>query len=162
MLKRNYKSLLVFFLIIIAVQYASAMVTFPAVQGWYKTLAKPSFNPPDWVFGPVWTALYIMIAISGWMVWDKLTGTTWQRLKTRTMKTYFWQLTANFIWSFLFFGLHNPVMGFLDILILLGLIVLTIYRFAKVSRPAAYLLVPYLLWVSYATLLNYSIVNLNP
>ena len=160
-MKKNWKSLVAFFAIIITLQVVAGLVTASSVGTWYQTLNKPSFNPPDWVFGPVWTALYIMIAISGWLAWCKLAGSASQKLKTRTMKTYFWQLTANFLWSFMFFGFHSPFYGFLNILILLGLIVLNIYRFSLISKPAALLLTPYLAWVSYATVLNYVICKLN-
>jgi tryptophan-rich sensory protein len=158
---RNYKSLIIFFLIIITIQVIGGLVTASSVNSWYTTIQKPSFNPPDWVFGPVWTALYIMITISGWMVWNKLEGSSKTKLKTPQMKLYGAQLLANFLWTMLFFGLHNPLLGLIDITALLLLILLTIKSFLKVSKIAAYMLIPYSLWVAFACVLNYNLVALN-
>lgn len=158
---KNLKSLFIFFLLIIAVQFAGSLVTFPAVQGWYQTINKPSFNPPAWVFGPVWTTLYIMIAISGWMIWTRIGGSFSEKLRSLPIKYYGFQLFANLLWSFLFFGLENPMLGLVDICFLLVFIAANINHFTKIYKPAAYLLYPYFAWVSFATLLNASIVWLN-
>ncbi len=126
---------------------------------WYETLVKPSFWPPNWIFGPVWTVLYALMGVSAYIIWS-------QGTKKRAVKialTYFFiQLACNFLWSILFFGLRSPIMGLVDILILWFFIAKTMHAFEKLSRPAAYLLVPYFLWVSFATVLNAVIVILNP
>jgi len=109
----------------------------------------------------VWTALYIMIAISGWLVWSKLTGGFAQKIRTKEMKVYAAQLVANFAWSFLFFGMANPLLALVDIYLMLILIGFNIWLFAKVSKPAAYLLAPYFIWVGFASTLNLAIVFMN-
>jgi benzodiazapine receptor len=126
-----------------------------------QTINKPSFNPPNWIFAPVWTALYVMIATSGWMVWQKLSGGFAQKIKSLPMKIFALQMLANFLWSILFFGMQAPLFAAIDISIMLFLIGLNIYIFRKTSLTAALLLVPYFLWVSFASLLNLSIVFLN-
>jgi tryptophan-rich sensory protein len=152
------KSLLAFFAVVFLVSGISGLVTAPSVAGWYQTLSKPAHNPPDWVFGPVWTTLYIMIAISGWLVWQKLSA---PKLATPQMRFYGANLLANFLWSILFFGLQNPLLAFIDINLMLIFITANIFYFYKISKPAAYLQIPYLLWVAYATTLNGAIVWLN-
>ena len=133
--------------------------TLSAIPTWYSTLNKPSFSPPNWVFGPVWTALYFLMGVSVYLVWEK-------GLKTKQVKEalfYFLaQLFLNFIWSILFFGLRSPILGLVHILVLWVLILITTLKFYKLSKPASYLLIPYLLWVSFAAILNFSIVLLNP
>ena len=118
---------------------------------WYNTLSKPIFTPPAWVFGPAWTILYLLMGIAFYLIWQK----------GKISKLFLAQLTANFLWSFLFFGLHSPTLALIDIAILLALILLTMREFYSLSKPAFYLLIPYLLWVSFATLLNGAIVFLN-
>jgi tryptophan-rich sensory protein len=124
---------------------------------WYVALEKPSWNPPAWVFGPVWTALYIMMALAAWRVWRR-GGFVAQR---RTLTPFLIQLALNAAWSPLFFGLHRPDLAFVNILLLLGAIVWTMTAFARVDRIAAGLLLPYLLWVAFATVLNGVLWRLN-
>lgn len=125
--------------------------TFSAIPDWYAALNKPSFSPPNWIFGPVWTTLYIMMGISLYLVWQK-----------KKVPLVFWaQLFLNAIWSIIFFGMKNPGLALIDIIALWITIVLTIKSFSKISKPAGYLLIPYLLWVSFAAILNLSIVLLN-
>lgn len=136
---------------------AATPFTISAIPNWYSTLVKPSFSPPNWLFGPVWTILYLLMGISFYLIWAKGFGT-----KTKTAFYVFGaQLFLNFLWSILFFGLHSPILGLIDIILLWIFIVLTIVKFLPISKIAAYLLSPYLLWVSFATLLNFSIVLLN-
>jgi len=125
-------------------------------RGWYGTLNKPSFNPPGWVFGPVWTILYLMMGISLYLVWMSNS-----KLKNIALIVFAAQLVLNAIWSPLFFGLHSPLLAFIDIVLMWVAIIATIYFFYQVSRPAAYLLIPYLFWVSFAAFLNLSIYRLN-
>jgi benzodiazapine receptor len=132
--------------------------TISAISTWYVFLNKPFFSPPNWIFGPVWTILYFFMGVSAFLVWQK--GLNHKKVKKAL--TYFkLQLFFNFLWSILFFGLHSPILGLVDIIVLLVSIILTIGAFYKISKIAAYLLIPYLLWVSFATILNISIVVLN-
>ena len=125
---------------------------------WYRRLAKPVWRPPDWLFGPVWLLLYISIAFSGWLVWRKAEPDE----AVLALGIYALQLLLNGLWSVVFFGLRRPDLAVLEILGLWLSIVATIAVFAAVDARAALLLVPYLLWVSFAALLNFSIWRLNP
>lgn len=131
--------------------------TVSSIPAWYATLQKPAFSPPNWVFGPVWTILYIMMGVSLYLVWISK-----GKLKQKALNLFFVQLGLNALWSIIFFGMKNPTLALVDIVALWIAIVLTIKYFYPVSRLAAYLLVPYLLWVSFASILNLSIVILNP
>lgn len=131
--------------------------TVSSIGGWYQTLNKPVFNPPGYVFGPVWITLYLLMGISLYLVWNKK-GSAGIKIP---LIIFFAQLFFNTIWSILFFGLESPVLALIDIKILLILIIITMFSFYKVSKPAAFLMIPYLLWVSFATVLNYYIVKLN-
>lgn len=129
-----------------------SIFTFSSIPTWYATLDKPVFSPPNWVFGPVWTILYLLMGISLYLVWQK-----------KKVPAVFWvQLALNALWSVIFFGLKNPVLAMLDIAVLWVAIYLTIKSFYSISKIAAYLLLPYLIWVTFASILNLSIVILNP
>lgn len=132
--------------------------TSSAVGGWYDTILKPSFNPPNWIFGPAWTLLYILMGIAFYMVWIKAADNI---LKRKAMLFYFIQLALNFCWSFIFFYAEQPGWALIDIILLWGCIAATIYWFSKISKTAAWLLVPYILWVTFATALNFAIWKLN-
>lgn len=136
----------------------STPVTLAAIPTWYAALNKPAFSPPNWLFGPVWTILYALMGISFSLIWNQ----GWTRKKNRNAGyAFLLQLLFNFTWSISFFGLHNPLLGLINIIVLILSILLTIRLFYRVSKTAAYLLVPYLLWVAFASLLNASIVVLN-
>jgi tryptophan-rich sensory protein len=124
---------------------------------WYEALAKPSWTPPNWLFGPVWTALYILIAVSAWLVWREV-GLSAARL---ALALFAAQLFLNALWSWLFFGLERPGLALIDILLLEAAIVWMIVTFWPLSRLAGMMLIPYLIWVSFATLLNAAIWRLN-
>ncbi len=129
-----------------------SIFTFSAIPNWYAYLNKPFFNPPNWIFGPVWTTLYTLMGISVYLVWKKRKG----------IPFWFWvQLVLNALWSILFFGLQNPILAFVGVIFLWLSIFLTITSFYRIHKTAAYLLVPYLLWVTFASLLNASIALLN-
>lgn len=149
------------FIVSLALPFAAAAIgsffTFDAISTWYVFLQKPVLSPPNWIFGPVWTILYFMMGISFYMVWTKKT----KQNKSRAISLFFAQLTFNALWSILFFGLKQPYLAFIGIIILWILIFLTIVSFSKISKSAAYLLIPYLLWVTFATYLNLSIWLLN-
>lgn len=133
-----------------------SLFTSSSVQTWYVTLTKPAFNPPSWLFGPVWTILYILMGVSFWMIW-----TSKSKEKKRAIVLFLIQLFLNGIWSPVFFGAHS-IGGALTLIVLLwAAIALTILVFKKISKPAAWLLVPYILWVSFATVLNFAIWRLN-
>ena len=136
----------------------SAPITVSAIPTWYESLNKPFFSPPNWVFGPVWTALYGLMGVATYLVWKQ--GTKEKKVR-KALTLFLVQLFVNFIWSFLFFGLRSPLLGLVDILILDVLLVLAIQRFYAVSKTASYLLLPYIAWVFFATLLNAAIVYLN-
>lgn len=129
-----------------------SIFTFNSVNTWYVTLNKPFFNPPPWIFAPVWTILYLLMGISLYLVW----GTKKVNLK------WFWiQLALNSLWSIIFFGLKNPMFAFVEIILLWLAILMTIKSFWKYNKTASWLLLPYLLWVTFASILNLSIVLLN-
>jgi tryptophan-rich sensory protein len=134
-----------------------SIFTIPAITTWYQTLNKPQFSPPNFIFGPVWTTLYFLMGVSIYLVLE-------QKLKKEknTIVMFFsLQLFLNFLWSIIFFYLHLPLLAFLEILFLWGSILILIIKFWKFSKFASYLLIPYLLWVSFAAILNASIVILN-
>lgn len=143
------------FLALTALAAAGGILTPPGE--WYAALAKPPLNPPDRVFALVWTALYLMMAVAGWLVWRR----TGVRGGLPALSPFVAQLGANGLWSLLFFGLHRPGLALLDLLVLWALIALTITRFARVSHVAAWLLAPYLAWVSFAGYLNAGVWWLN-
>ncbi|MCX9082092.1 MAG: tryptophan-rich sensory protein [Candidatus Methanoperedens sp.] len=138
--------------------FIGSYFTTPAIPTWFATLQKPSFAPPNWVFAPVWTSLYIMMGISLFLVWQK--GREDKTVKA-AIYLFAGQLVLNALWSFVFFGLRSPLLGLIEIIILWIAILATIMSFMKVSRTAAYLLIPYFLWVSFASIVNFSIWSLN-
>lgn len=135
-----------------------SVFTISQIPIWYAMLNKPFFSPPNWIFGPVWTTLYALMGISIYLIYEsKIKKTDRQFL----VKIFFLQLFLNFLWSVIFFGMHLLFIAFIEILILWVVILLLIFKFYKVSKPAAYLLIPYLLWVSFASLLNLFVAILN-
>ena len=143
---------------VVAVSLAGSAATVPQLPTWYAGLVKPSFNPPIWIFGPVWTALYALIAFAVFRILRVPVGTPGRR---RALVTYHLQLLLNLAWSFAFFGANSPLTGLIVIVPLLVAIVATIVAFRPLDRLASNLLWPYLAWVSFATLLNASIFWLN-
>lgn len=141
-----------------AVGLLATPFTISSIQTWYSTLNKPSFSPPNWVFGPVWTILYFMMGVAAYIIWSK--GLASKKIRY-ALSFFLIQLFFNFLWSIIFFGLRSPVLAFINILLLWIFIFLTILKFHKISKSAAYLLIPYLIWVSFASILNFSIIILN-
>ena len=125
---------------------------------WYASLKKPSWNPPGWIFGPVWTALYTMMALAAWLVWRQ---GGWRKQR-KPLLIFLAQLALNALWTPLFFGLHRPGLAFAEIVLLWLAIAATVTAFRPVSRVAAWLLAPYLAWVSFAAALNFTLWRLNP
>lgn len=138
--------------------FLGSLFTTPQINGWYTTLNKPSFNPPNYLFGPVWTVLFILMGIALFLIWDKF-----KKNKTAKGAAVFFMvhLFVNTMWSIVFFGAQSPGLAFLIILVLWLMIAMLLIQFYKINKIAGYLLVPYLLWVSFATVLNYSIWQLN-
>jgi tryptophan-rich sensory protein len=134
-----------------------AFFTLSSVQSWYLTLNKPSWNPPSWLFGPVWTTLYVLMGIACYLIWKSEHPS-----KKQVLTLYFLQLFLNFLWSPAFFGVQNPMLGMLVIVPLWAAILACILLFRKINGWAALLMIPYLLWVSFATVLNATIWYLNP
>lgn len=147
----------------IAICQAAGLVgsffTRPAIPTWYATLQKPAFNPPNWVFGPVWTTLFLLMGIALFLVWRK--GLQAEGVAV-ALVVFTIHLVLNVLWSFFFFGMRSPLAGFVAILILSVAICATIFTFGRVSRPASVLLIPYIGWVSFAAFLNFHLWRLNP
>lgn len=136
----------------------SGFFTTNSIAGWYTTLQKPSFNPPNWIFGPVWTLLYIMMGIALFVIWKSEAESV---LKKQALVLFAAQLAVNFCWSLLFFYCESPAWALLDIIVMWLLILMTIFSFGKISSFAAWMLVPYISWVSFAMLLNFAIWRMN-
>lgn len=151
-------TLIIFVGACLVVAFSGSLVTTPSITNWYADLNKPAFNPPSWVFAPVWTLLFIMMGISAYLVWEKRTK---KKGYGAALILFTIQLGLNYLWSFLFFGLHSPFFALIDIILLWIFILLTIIKFFKISKSAAYLLIPYLLWVTFASGLNFFVWRLN-
>jgi benzodiazapine receptor len=155
----KFTKILVMIVTCIGIGYLSGEVTREGVDTWYRTINKPFFNPPDWIFAPVWSTLYVFMGVAAGLVWDRI------EMQKETVKkglTFFAiQLALNALWSYLFFGLHNPLLALIEIVVLWLMIYETFIQFNKVNKIAAYLLIPYLLWVTFAFVLNASIWWLN-
>jgi tryptophan-rich sensory protein len=157
MIKQKILPLIGFILITFIAAFIGSLFTTPSIASWYRNLNKPSFAPPNFLFAPVWTILFFLMAIAAFLVWQNKNNP--QTKKALTF--YFVQLAFNSLWSIIFFGLHNPGVAFLEIIILWLLILLTLIKFYKIQKIAGLLLVPYLLWVSFASFLNLFVWLLN-
>jgi translocator protein len=143
----------------LAVGYLSGIVTRSAIIDWYPYIQKPSFNPPNWVFAPVWSTLYAMMGVAAALVWHKIESA--RNNVTIALRYFAIQLGLNALWSYLFFGLHNPLLAALEIVVLWLMIYETYLKFKPINKISALLLIPYLAWVGFATILNWSIWWLN-
>jgi len=155
MLKNKFLSFVLFFIITFSASFIGGLVTFTFKEPWYSELTKSNFNPPDWIFAPVWTTLYLMMTLAIWFFWHS---------KNREMNTiyiYFIHIVFNTTWSVVFFGFHNIFLALVNLIILILLIVILILRFRRVNKVSSYLMIPYLLWSSFALFLNYSLLVLN-
>ncbi|WP_421696145.1 TspO/MBR family protein [Aestuariivirga sp.] len=153
--RKDWLVLAGFILLCNAAGIFGGLVTADSVGSWYSTLAKPSWNPPSWLFGPVWTLLYIMMAVAAWLVW---------RTKDRVgpaLTLFFVQLALNVAWSLIFFGARSPGMALVEVVFLWAAVLLTMLAFFKRHTIAGWLFVPYLAWVSFAAFLNLTIWQLN-
>ena len=155
MLKNKFLSFLLFFIITYSASFIGGLVTITLKEPWYSQLVKSNFNPPDWVFAPVWTALYLMMTLAIWFYWHS---------KNREMNTvyiYFIHIIMNTTWSIVFFAFHKIFLAMLVLIILILFIFLLIIRFKSVNKLSYYLMIPYLLWCFYALFLNINLVILN-
>ena len=155
MLKNKFLSFVLFFIITFSASFIGGLVTYTSKEPWYSELTKSNFNPPDWIFAPVWTTLYLMMTLAIWFFWHS---------KNREMNTiyiYFIHIVFNTTWSVVFFGFHNIFLALVNLIILIFLIVILILRFRRVNKVSSYLMIPYLLWSSFALFLNYSLLVLN-
>ena len=156
--KLNIIKLIVAIIICEIIGSIGTIFTTPNISTWYATLTKPFFSPPNFLFAPVWTLLFALMGIALYLIWLNK-----KDLLKRKIAIMFFiiQFAFNVLWSYLFFGLRNPFFGFVGILLLWIMIIATIITFYRVDKKAAYLLIPYILWVSFAMILNYSIMILN-
>jgi len=158
MKKLNVRNLLPSIIVCLSAGLIGSLFTFAAIPTWYAALTKPSFSPPNWIFGPVWTTLYILMGIAMYLVWKK--GTKKKSVR-QALALFLIHLGFNAGWSIVFFGLHSIFGGMVVIIILWGLIVAVIREFYRIDRQAAYFLIPYFVWVSFAGVLNFSLLLLN-
>ncbi|QLE78485.1 tryptophan-rich sensory protein [Francisella sp. Scap27] len=152
---KDWGYLVLFITIVLGLGFLVASATTTQIQGWYSTINHPSFSPPNYIFAPIWTILYIMIAIAGWLIC--LEG----KLVKKIFIVYKTQFVLNFLWSIIFFSFHEIGLALVEISVLWVFIVWNIRLFANVSKVASYLMVPYILWVSFAWVLNASYFMLN-
>jgi len=139
--------------------FLGSVFTMPSIPTWYAAINKPAWNPPNWIFGPVWTILFILMGIALWLIWEK----GLDKIQVRTAVNIFSaQLVLNIVWSLLFFGLHSPFWAFIEIIALWLMILWTIIAFYRLDKTAGLILIPYILWVSFASFLNFTVMRLNP
>ena len=155
MLKNKFISFILFFIITYSASFIGGMATISFKEPWYSELIKSNYNPPDWIFAPVWTALYLMMTLAIWFFWHS---------KNRDMNTiyiYFIHIVFNTTWSIVFFGLHQILLALFVLIVLILMIIILILRFKRVNIVSYYLMIPYLLWCCYALVLNFNIFLLN-
>ena len=154
----NLLKLLASLVVVLVAGGIGSLATTKAIPTWYQGLVKPSFNPPNWLFGPAWTLLYLLMTVAAWLVWKQGFAAAGVKL---ALAVFLAQLILNTLWSILFFGLRSPLAGLVDIVVLWLAILATIVLFFRVSVPAGILLLPYIAWVSFAAVLNAAILRLN-
>ena len=155
MLKNKFLTFLSFLAITFSASLIGGLATIKFKEPWYSLLNKLTFNPPDWIFGPVWTSLYLMMTVAIWLYWHT------NNKDKNTVNIYFIHLIFNTTWSVVFFVFHNMVLALVVLIILIVLIINLILRFKRVKMLSAYLMIPYLLWCSFALILNTSLIILN-
>ena len=155
MFKNKFLTFIMFLVITFSASLIGGLATITFKEPWYSLLNKPTFNPPDWVFAPVWTTLYTMMTVAIWLYWHS------KNKNTNTVYIYFIHLAFNTTWSVVFFLLHNMVFALLILIALIALIINLILRFKRVKMLSAYLMIPYLLWCSFALILNASLIIIN-
>ncbi len=158
MKKEDFFKLGISIIIPLVVGFIGSYFTTPNISGWYAELSKPALNPPNWVFAPAWTTLYILMGVSLFLIWRNVKK---QEKKSVAFSIFGVQLVLNMTWSIVFFGMQSPGLALINIALLWVAVLYTIFLFYQISKPAAYLLVPYILWTTFAGYLNYAIWTLN-
>jgi len=155
MLKNKFLSFALFFIITFSASFIGSLASISYKEPWYSELVKSNYNPPDWIFAPVWTTLYLMMTLAIWFFWHS---------KSRDMNTiyiYFIHIVFNTTWSIVFFGFHQILLALIVLLVLISLIIILILRFKRINLTSYYLMIPYLLWCCYALFLNFNLLILN-
>ena len=155
MLKNKFLSLILFSIVTFSASFIGGLVSITLKEPWYSGLIKSNFNPPDWIFAPVWTTLYVMMTLAIWFFWHS------KKRDVNTIYIYFIHIILNTTWSVVFFGLHQIFFALVVLVILIILIIILIVRFKRVNFASYYLMIPYLLWCLYALFLNYNLMALN-
>ena len=155
MLKNKFLSFVLFFIITYSASFIGGFVTVSLKEPWYSQLIKSNYNPPDWIFAPVWTTLYLMMTLAIWFFWHS------NKRDMNTVYIYFIHIVFNTTWSIVFFGFHQILLALIVLLILIFLIIILIMRFKCVNFVSYYLMIPYLLWTLYALFLNFNLMILN-
>jgi len=150
MFKKHLFPLLISILLALSAGFIGSFFTTPSISSWYAFINKPSFSPPNWLFAPVWTLLYILMSIAAFLIWQKRDNPK----AKQALRFYGTQLILNALWSIIFFGMHNPGLAFLEIIFLWSFILITLIKFYQINKIAGLLFIPYLLWVSFALILN--------
>ncbi len=157
-LLRNALFLVLFIIIAQMAGFIGSLFTADSVDTWYKEISRPSFTPPDWLFAPVWITLYVLMGISAFLIWKK--GANKKEVKAALI-IFFIQLVLNSLWSIIFFGFHLTLIAFIEIILLWVAILFMVIKFYSISKAASLIQIPYLLWVSFASVLNFSFAALN-
>ena len=155
MLKNKFLSFALFLTITFSASFIGRLTTLSSKEPWYSQLEKSNFNPPDWIFAPVWTTLYFMMTLAVWIFWHS------KNRDTNTIYIYFIHILLNTTWSIVFFAMHNIFLALINLMILVMLIIILTLRFKRVNNVSAYLMIPYLLWSCYALFLNLNLFLLN-
>ncbi len=155
MLKNKIVTFILFLSITFSASLIGGLATINFKEPWYSLLNKPVFNPPDWIFAPVWTTLYLMMTVAVWIFWHT------KNKNINTIYIYFIHLVFNTTWSVVFFVFHNMVLALITLIVLIALIIILILRFKRVNMFSVYLMIPYLLWCCFALLLNTSLIIIN-
>ena len=155
MLKNKFLSFVLFFFITFSASFVGRLVTISSKEPWYSQLNKSNYNPPDWIFAPIWLTLYLMMTIAIWLFWHS------KKKDMNTIYIYFIHIVFNTTWSIVFFGLHQIFLALVALIVLIFLIIILIQRFKRVNLLSYYLMIPYLLWTVYALFLNFNLMVLN-
>ena len=155
MLKNKFLSFVLFFFITFSASFVGRLVTISSKEPWYSQLTKSNYNPPDWIFAPIWLTLYLMMTIAIWLFWHS------KKRDMNTIYIYFIHIVFNTTWSIVFFGLHQIFLALVALIVLIFLIIILIQRFKRVNLLSYYLMIPYLLWTIYALFLNFNLMVLN-
>ena len=155
MLKNKFLSFVLFFFITFSASFVGRLITISSKEPWYSQLTKSNYNPPDWIFAPIWLTLYLMMTIAIWLFWHS------KKRDMNTIYIYFIHIVFNTTWSIVFFGLHQIFLALVALIVLIFLIIILIQRFKRVNLLSYYLMIPYLLWTVYALFLNFNLLVLN-